>query len=277
MRGRWKAAVVLLVVGGLVLRTLRRKRPRPVPESWPVNFGHRGDPSRFLENTRSSFRGALQAGAGGLELDVHVTRDGHPVVIHDETVDRTMGGAGVVTGMTLDEVRRLGAGGDGVPTLREILVEFSGVPVNLDIKDHDRPGAERMVLDVLRQAGAEDRVLVASESHRVLRRFRRAARGGIRTGASRREVAVFYGLSLLRLERLIRPGYAALQVPPTYRRLRLLTPRFVEAAHAVGLRVDAWTINEAGRMRELLDLGVDGIMTDDPGLLTEVLEGRGSG
>jgi glycerophosphoryl diester phosphodiesterase len=275
MNGRWKAALVLLALGGLLVVALRRERPRRVPEAWPVNFGHRGDPTRFLENTRSSFRGALRAGAGGLELDVRITRDGHPVVMHDGTVKRTMGGPGVVSGMTLDEVRRLGAGGDGVPTLREVLVEFPGVPVNLDIKDRGRPGAEKMVLDVLRQTGAEHRVLVASESHRVLRRFRRAARGDFLTGASRGEVAAFFGLSLLRLERLVRPAYAALQVPPSYGRLRLLTPRFVAAAHAVGVRVDAWTINEAGRMRELLDLGVDGVMTDDPGLLAEVLEGRG--
>lgn len=272
-----KTALGLLALGGLVAVALRRERPRRAPEGWPVNIGHRGDPTRFPENTLSSFRGALAAGAEGLELDVRLTRDGHPVVMHDGTVERTTDGFGALSGMTLDEVRRLDVGGDGVPTLREVFQSFPGVHVNLDIKDRDRPGAERVVLDVLREAGAADRALVASAHHRVLRKFRGAAGGGFRTGASRWEIAVFYGLSLLRLERLIRPAYAALQVPVTHGRLRILTPRFVAAARASGVRVDAWTINRADQMREVLDLGVDGVMTDDPGLLAEVLQNRGPG
>lgn len=256
---------------------LRRGGGRPVRVGWPANVGHRGASARFPENTLASFRAALEAGAGGLELDVRVTRDGHPVVMHDATVDRTTDGFGAVSGMTLEAVRRLsaaGSPGEGVPTLREVLQEFPAVPVNIDIKDRGLPGAEKVVLGVLREAGAADRVLVASADHRVLRRFRRAAGGEFDTGASRREIALFYALSRLRLERLIRPAYAALQVPVDYGPLRLLTPRFVRAAHAVGARVDAWTINEPGSMRELLDLGADAVMTDKPDVLAEVLRER---
>ena len=261
---------------------LRGGGARPVLRAgWPVNVGHRGASVRFPENTLASFRAALEAGAGGLELDVRVTRDGHPVVMHDATVDRTTDGSGAVAGMTLAEVRRLDAGqsdaGEPVPTLREVLTEFPGVSVNVDIKDTRLPGAEEIVLDMLRGAGATGRVLVASPSHRLLRRFRKVGGGECDTGASRAEVGVFWGLSLLRLERLTRPAYAALQVPISYGPLPLVTPRFVRAAHSRGVRVDAWTINDAGQMRTLLDLGVDSIMTDRPEELTKVLGHRTPG
>src|SRR4028118_1901630 len=111
-----------------------------------------------------------------------------------------------------------------------------------------------------RGVGAPGRGLVASADYGVLRRFRRAAGGEFYTGASRREIAVFYAMSLLRLERLVRPAYVALQVPVYYGPLRLLTPRFVRAARSVGVRVDVWTVNDPDRMREVLDLGADAAM-----------------
>lgn len=270
------AAALTTALACAAAAALRRGRVRPIRDGWPANVGHRGLSARFPENTLASFRAALEAGAGGLELDVRVTRDGHPIVMHDATVDRTTDGFGAVAGMTLEAVRRLGVGGtgEGVPTLREVFEEFPGARVNIDIKDGDLPGAEKVVLDVLREADVADRVLVASADHRVLRRFRRASGGEFDTGASRREIAVFYALSRLRLERLLRPAYAALQVPVDYGPLRILTPRFVRAAHSVGARVDAWTINEPGRMREVLDLGADVVMTDRPDVLAEVLRER---
>ncbi len=279
MAKRWKFSLAALVLAAVALEALGRTARRPVRAGWPVNVGHRGASVRFPENTLAAFRAALEAGAGGLELDVHLTRDGHPVIMHDATVDRTTDGFGAVAGMTLEAVRRLAAGrpGEGIPTLREVFEEFPGVSVNIDIKDRDLPGAEKVVLNVLREAGAADRVLVASAEHRVLRRFRRASRREIDTGASRREIAVFFVLSRLGLERLIRPAYAALQVPVDYGRLRILTPRFVRAAHSRGVRVDAWTINEPDQMRGLLDLGVDSIMTDRPEELTKVLGGQAAG
>ena len=269
----------MLVLTGAAVAALRRGAPRPVRSAWPANVGHRGASGRLPENTLASFRAALEAGAGVLELDVRVTRDGHPVVMHDATVDRTTDGFGTVRGMTLGAVRRLSAGrpGEKVPTLREVFEEFPDAAVNLDIKDWDLPGAEKAVLGVLREVGAAGRVLVASADNGVLRRFRRAAGGEFYTGASRREIAVFYAMSLLRLERLVRPAYVALQVPVYYGPLRLLTPRFVRAARSVGVRVDVWTVNDPDRMREVLDLGADAVMTDRPEELAKVLARRASG
>ena len=133
------------------------------------------------------------------------------------------------------------------------------------------------MLGLMRMAGVAKRVLVYSADHRFLRRFRSAAGGEFYTGASLREIAVFYAMSLLRLERLVRPSYVALQVPVIYGPLRLLTPRFVRAARSVGVRVDVWTINDPALMREVLDLGADAVMTDHPEALARVLEGRAAG
>jgi glycerophosphoryl diester phosphodiesterase len=283
----------LLAVAGvglpLAVLVFRKREPRTIRSDWPVNFAHRGASARAPENTLEAFRLAVEAGAGGLELDVHMTRDGEVVVIHDATVDRTTDGSGGVAGMGLDELRGLDAGyrfsPDGgrtypyrgrrlrIPTLAEVYEEFPATSVNIDIKE-PQPGAEGAVLQVIRNAGVEERSLVVSDDHSVVRRFRKVSGGHIPTGASRLEIATFYISSRLRLERLVHPAYDALQVPVEHRGITLVTPRFVEAAHSRGVRVDVWTINAPGEMRRLLDLGVDVIMTDRPETLAGVLGGR---
>ena len=266
-----------------------RRGTRKLQDDWPVNFAHRGASARAPENTLEAFRLAVEAGASGLELDVHVTRDGEVVVIHDPTVDRTTDGSGAVAAMTLEEIWRLDAGysfspdggrtfpyrgrGLRIPTLAEVYSEFPDACVNADIKK-ELPGAEEAVLRVIRGAGAEGRTLIASTDHPVIRRFRRVSEGRVATAASRREIAAFYFLSRLRLEALVRPQYAALQVPVEHHGITIVTPRFVAAAHSRGVRVDVWTINEVAEMRRLLDLGVDMLMTDRPEALEDLLAKR---
>ena len=284
--------LVLISLSGLacfVALILWKGNKRTLRGEWPVNLAHRGASALAPENTIEAFRLAAEVGAGGLEHDVHMTRDGHIVVIHDATVDRTTSGTGAVSEMTLDELRRLDAGhnfspdggparpyrgrGVRVPTLEEVLEEFPAVAVNIEIKT-GTPGIEETVLGVLREANALGRVLVVSTRHATVKRFRRISGGNVSTGASRWEIGVFYISSRFRLERLVRPAYDALQVPLRHRGIPVVTPRFVRAAHARGVRVDAWTINQADEMRRLLDLGVDVIMTDRPGTLAEVLQRR---
>jgi glycerophosphoryl diester phosphodiesterase len=273
----------------LVAIVLRKGGARTLRDDWPANFAHRGASARAPENTLEAFRLAVEAGAGGLELDVHMTRDGEIVVIHDATVDRTTEGFGVVAEMTFDDLRSLDAGyrfspdggcthpyrrrGVRIPTLAEVYEQFPDASVNIDIKE-PQPGVEEAVLRVIQEAGAEGRSLVVSANPAVVWRFRRVRGGRISTGASRLETGAFYLLSKLRLERLCRPAYDALQVPVEYEGITLATPRFVEAAHSRGVRVDVWTINEPGEMRRLLDLGADVLMTDHPETLTDVVEGR---
>ncbi|MGH3144418.1 MAG: glycerophosphodiester phosphodiesterase [Rubrobacter sp.] len=278
----------LAALGYFVAATLCRRESLKVEGDWPANFAHRGDSTRAPENTLEAFGKAVEEGAGGLELDVHLTGDGHVVIIHDATADRTTDGSGPVAETTLDELRRMDAGygfsPDGgrtypyrglglvVPTLAEVFEAFPGVAINVDIKPLSAD--EEVVLQVVRDAGSEGRTLIVSEHHGVVRRVRGLSGGRVATGASRLEITVFYVSSLLRLEGLLDPDYTALQVPVEYGPLTLVTRRFVEAAHARGVRVDVWTVNDPAEMHRLLDLGVDVIMTDLPETLAGVLAER---
>jgi glycerophosphoryl diester phosphodiesterase len=288
-RKRFLIAATAVLSGAFVAVTLLKRERRTAGRLWPVNFAHRGASARAPENTLEAFRLAVEAGAGGLELDVRMTRGGEVGVIHDATVDRVTDGSGAVAGMTLDEVRCFDAGysfsPDGgrtfpyrgravrIPTLAEVYEEFPDIYVNADIKEA-QPEAEEAVLSVIKDAAAEGRTLVASTDHAVLRRFRKVSGGHISTGASRREIAAFYVLSRLHLEALVSPAYEALQVPVEHRGIKLVTPRFVRAAHSRGVRVDVWTINDVAEMNQLLDLGVDVIMTDRPEVLESLLRER---
>lgn len=276
-------------VGVLIVVALRKSGTRDPKVGWPVNFAHRGASARAPENTLEAFRLAAESGAGGLETDVHMTRDRHVVAIHDDTVDRTTEGSGAVRDMTLRQLRDLDAGyrftPDGgatypyrgrevrVPELEEVFREFPEQAVNIDIKER-QPGIEEAVLGIIERAGAGDRTLVVSEEASVVERFREVSGGKVRTGASRAEIRRFYYLSRLRLEMLLRPRYDALQVPVDHGGRALVTPRFVEAARSIGVRVDVWTIDDPREMRRLLDLGAGVIMTNRPEALELVLRER---
>src|SRR5688572_23619831 len=206
--------ISLVGLACFVALILRKGKTRTVPGEWPVNLAHRGASALAPENTIDAFRLAVEAGAGGLELDVHMTRDRQIVVIHDATVDRTTNGSGAVSEMTLDELRGFDAGhnfspdggptrpyrgrGVRVPTFGEVLEEFPRVPVNIEIKA-GTPGIEEMVLGVLHEADALGRALVVSTPHAIVKRFRKVSGGHVSTGASRWEIGVFYFASRLLL------------------------------------------------------------------------------
>lgn len=271
---------------------LRRKRNSTEgfvrKRGWPAGFAHRGASALTPENTLEAFRMAVEAGARGLELDVHMTRDGEIVVLHDSTVGRTTDGSGPIRAMSLAELKTLDAGyrftldgvnhpyrGRGIqaPTLAEVFREFPEAVVNFEIKERGA-GIEEAVLREIQNADAEKRTLVTAEKYDVIRRFREVSAGTVPTAASRLEIGVFYLLSRLRLEHLLRPAYDALQVPVSHRGIELVTRRFLDAAHARGVRVDVWTVDDPAEMRRLLDLGADGIMSNRPDLLARMLEER---
>jgi glycerophosphoryl diester phosphodiesterase len=275
------------VLAGLFLgRRGAQDHLTPKPKDWPVNFAHRGGADIAPENTLEGFRNGIKVGAGVLELDVHTTADGHVVVIHDATVDRTTESTGAVREMTLAEIQSLDAAyrftSDGgrtfphrgkdvrVPTLEEVYDEFGELPMNIEIKGK-RPGIEEAVWRIIEAAGAEERTLVVSESMTTIRRFRDASGGRVATASSSVELISFYLLSRLGLSGLSRPRYQALQGPETYHGLRIVTSGFIRAAHERGLRVDVWTIDTEADMRRLLGYGVDGIMTDQPDVLAKIL------
>lgn len=251
-------------------------------------FAHRGASGTHPENTLPAFAAGLAAGADRLELDVHATADGHVVVLHDPAVDRTTNGTGPVKVLSLAALRALDAGhaftaadgshpfrGQGVlvPTLRELLAAHPDVALNIEIKQDDPPIVGRVLAD-LDAFGARDRTLLAAEHHHIMERIRAEAPDAI-TGSSAVEVADF--VYRLRDGRLggYRPLGFALQVPPAFGGTEIVTAESVAAAHGLGLEVHVWTINDEAEMARLLDLGVDGLMTDLPALGTAVLRRRG--
>jgi glycerophosphoryl diester phosphodiesterase len=220
---------------------------------------------------------------------VHATADGHVVVLHDATLDRTTDGTGPVASITLAELRRLDAGfrfmapdgsypfrgrDIGVPTLCELLEAHPDVPFNIEVKQGDPPIVDA-VLAALDRYDARGRTLLAAEHHDIMERIRAAA-PEVLTGASTVDVADF--VFRLRDGRLAdyRPAAAALQVPPEHGGTPIVTAESVAAAQRVGLEVHVWTINDEGEMERLLDLGVDALMTDFPARAAAVLRRRGS-
>jgi glycerophosphoryl diester phosphodiesterase len=216
----------------------------------------------------------LAAGAERLELDVHASADGVVVVIHDADLERTTEGHGPVRGQPFGALKRLDAGrGERIPSLEELLEAFPGVPLNIEVKQGEPPIVAR-VLATLDRYGARESTLLAAEHADIMRQIRLAAPDML-TSHCAAEVVEF--VSLLAEGRLAgyRPPGIAWQVPPAHLGTPIVTPEFVAAAHDLGTEVHVWTINDAAEMHRLLDLGVDGIMTDVPALGCRVLRERG--
>ena len=247
----------------------------------PVLIAHRGGSRLAPENTLPAFVSAVEEwGADMLELDVHLTRDGEIVVIHDPTVDRTTNGTGFVRDFSLPELRELDAAhhfrdlegrhslrgtGVTVPTLQEVLDACPNVWVNAEIKEE---AVARPLVDLLAARAEEHRVLVAAE----FERNRRAARGYRGPwGASRRQCALFWLVHRLPGGGRYTPPADVFQVPEWWKGRRVVTRRFVEQAHRRNIPVHVWTVDDPADMRRLLSWGVDGIQSDRPDLLSEVL------
>ncbi|MGD8331487.1 MAG: glycerophosphodiester phosphodiesterase [Acidobacteriota bacterium] len=253
--------------------------------SRPRVFGHRGAAALAPENTLPSFAVAAHLGAGYLELDVHGTADGTIVVLHDETVDRTTEATGPVRAMRWSEVERLDAGfrfqvgggmpiyrGQGVriPTLEAVLKAFPDHYFNIEIKQ-EKPAIVDETVAILRNAGVATRTLLAAESGSIMGEIREAVGDEIVTGSSTDDVLEFYGHLVAGTLDGYRPPGVALQIPPQVGGRILVERQSIEAAHGVGLEVHVWTINDATEIERLLALGVDGVMSDAPGLVAQAV------
>ncbi len=250
----------------------------------PFGFAHRGGALRWPENTLVAFRGAAELGYRHIETDVRETADGHLVCFHDPTLERTTDGRGELRHHTLEELARLDAGyhfvengshphrgaGVRIPTLEETLATDSRLKYNLEVKLND-PALARRLWELIDHHGIHDDVLVASEHDAVTDAFRALSRGRVATSAGRKRALGFWARALTHRWRYAMFPFDALQIPPTFRGRQVVTPRFVEAAHHHGIQIHVWTINERPEMQSLLARGVDGLMTDIPELLLEVL------
>jgi glycerophosphoryl diester phosphodiesterase len=218
-----------------------------------------------------AFEAAVRLGYRYLETDVHVTSDGVLVAFHDDHLARVTDREGVIGDLPWSEVRRARvAGREQIPLLEELLASFPDARINVDCK-HD--AAVDALAEVLHRTNALDRVCLAAFSDRRLGRLRVRVGHEVAVSLGPKGVArlraASFGLPSGRL-----PAHCA-QVPPGRGHARIVDERFVRAAHARGLQVHVWTIDDADQMRDLLDLGVDGIMTDRPALLKQVLADRG--
>jgi glycerophosphoryl diester phosphodiesterase len=231
----------------------------------PIAFAHRGA-APGLENTLAAVDRVVALGFGYLETDVRVTRDGVAVLLHDASLDRTTDRTGPVRALPWAEVARARVGGaEPVPRLDELLGSYPGLRVNIDVKT---PAAVEPLVEVIRRTGAVDRVCIGSFYDRLIPMVRDRLGDRLCTSLGPREVLA------LRLGALRRTDAGCAQVPPGLLRIRVIDPRFVAAAHRRGLPVHAWTVNDPAEMNRLLDLGVDGIMSDDAPALRDVLVAR---
>ncbi len=226
------------------------------------------------ENTLHAFRHAVALGYRYLETDVHATSDGVLLAFHDDALDRVTDTRGLLSRLTADEVKVARIGGEhAVPTMAELLEEFPDCRFNIDIKS---AAAVQPLADLLERTGSADRVCIGSFSQRRIDAFRRATGGRVATSAAPLEVGLFMALpSAGAARRATRGRVSALQVPHRRGALPIVTRSLVRRAHAAGVHVHVWTVDEPDEMDELLDLGVDGLITDRTDVLKQVLTRRG--
>jgi glycerophosphoryl diester phosphodiesterase len=241
--------------------------------SGPLVFAHRGGSALAPENTLAAFANGLALGADGIELDVHLSRDGAVVVHHDRMLDRTTSLRGDVRERTADELRRA-----DVPGLAEVLSAHPDARVIVELKVNS-PEMAQGVVDVVRRAGAVDRVCIGSFGTRVLRTVR-ALEPAIATSASREEVRwALYRSWITRASSRAggstRAGgsgrYVGFQIPELAGSTRVVSRRFIQAAHNRGLGVQVWTVDLAEDARRLLEWGVDGLITDRPDIIVPMV------
>ena len=251
----------------------------------PLVFAHRGGAALAPENTVAAFDRGLALGADGLELDVRLSRDGVVVVHHDRRVDRTTDLRGFLSSFTADELARADAGanfdiqgarpfrgrGIGVPTLESVLSRYRDCRIVIEMKVNSAELA-RAVVACVRAAGAEDRVCLGSFGSRVLRAARDLA-PAIATSAAREEVrwALYRCWCRWPVSRVRYSGY---QIPELAGRMRVVSPRFIDAAHRAGLGVQVWIVNAEADARRLLEWGVDALVTDRPDAIVPLVHRR---
>ena len=249
-------------------------------------FAHRGGAGEAPENTLPAFATAIALGYRYLETDVHLTRDGVLVAFHDARLDRVTDRGGAIAELGIADVEAADAGhaftADGgksfpfrgagirVPRLEELLVRWPDARINIDPKSDE---CVAPLVALIERMAAWERVCIGSFSDRRLARVRRLSGGRACTSMGPR--AITLARAAAGAGRMPRQGADCLQVPPRFGPVAIVTARFLSAAHRARLPVHVWTINDQATMHQMLDLGVDGVMTDQLGILRDVMAARG--
>jgi len=290
MKKKIALSVLGVILLALVLMAVFAKRAPDHPYyaddlPYPLVIAHQGGDGLWPGDTMFAFEHAAALGVDVLEMDLHITQDGVLVINHDETVDRTTNGSGNIEDTTLAELKTLDAGhqwsddgGETFPyrgmgitltTLEEVFQAFPKYQMTIEIKTTERSMAKPFC-DMIRAYDMQDKILVASFLDERMTDFRLTC-PEVATSSARQETTVFVLLSKVYLGRLYSPAFNALQVPEESSGITVMTAQFVRAAHERNLRVEPWTIDDPEQMKQYINWGVDGIITDRPDLMLEVL------
>ena len=286
--------VIVILAGIYVYLAMQTGKPAIVRAifkreiSRPLVFAHRGGGGLFPENTLEAFKYSAEMGVDVLELDVHSTSDGALVVMHDGNVERTTNGSGQVNQMTLAELKNLDAGyqftSDGgktfpyrgkgirIPTLQEIFDSFPSMTFNVEPKQAE-PSVTKPLCEMIRARNMTEKVIVGSFRQIAIDEFR-AECAEVATAATPSEVSEFLAMYKIGLGESYSPPMQVLQIPENVGSLQVVSKDFIETARKLNLKVHVWTINQTDDMQRLIEMKVDGIMTDYPDRLLNLLNKR---
>jgi glycerophosphoryl diester phosphodiesterase len=260
----------------------------------PLVIAHQGGELLAPSNTMAAFRMAADMGVDVIETDIHITKDGHLVAIHDPTVDRTTNGTGAVADMTLEKLQGLDAGyhfqdldgeksfrGKGVqiPTVEQMFKEFGDIRIEIEIKDSNPPDnydeMAQKLWELIEEYEMEDKVLVAAFDQEIIKKFDSYAKGRVALAGGEQEITRFVIFHKLFMRNLYLPEVDAFQIPQEQSNLDLTNQRLINDAQRSGLQVHYWTIDDKETMRYLLERGADGLITNRPDLMIELLDEMG--
>ncbi len=281
--------IFLLVINLFPVKQIKQKKF--FNHTRPLVIAHQGGELLAPSNTMTAFTNAADLGVDVIETDIHITKDGHLVTIHDPTVDRTTNGKGKVEELTLEEIQSLDAGyhfkdlegiqsfrGKGVyiPTVEEVFQAFGDLKIEIEIKDDNPP--ERIeeiaskLWDLIEKYQMEDKILIGSFNQEIVETFERYAKGRVAILAGREEVKSFVVFHKFFLRNLYVPKVDVFQIPMEDSGFDLTDQRLINGAHRLGMEIHYWTIDDPAEMEKLIDGGADGILTNRPDLLLELLE-----
>lgn len=257
----------------------------------PLVMAHQGGQHLAPASTLEAFKNARDLGVDIIEFDIHMSKDGYLIPIHDPTLDRTTDGTGRINNLTLEEIQSVDAGakfqdldgeysfrgkGISLPTVEEVFKEIPNMRWNIEIKDTNDPELYRPIAEklwsLMEKYELEDKVLVASFDQNIIDTVLDVSNGKAIVAGGRQEVTKFVILHKLFLNGLYRPSVDAIEIPTKESIINLKDKKVIRGAQKQGMDVHYWTINDRETMKELIELGADGIITDRPDILIELLE-----
>jgi len=284
--------IILLVINLFPVKQIKQKSF--FNHTRPLVIAHQGGELLAPSNTMAAFQNAANMGVDVLETDIHITKDGHLVTIHDASVDRTTNGKGKIEDLTLAEIQDLDAGyhfknlegnhnfrGKGVyiPTVEEMFQTFKDIKIEIEIKDDNPPERIKEIAsklwDLIVEYQMEEKILIGSFDQDILNTFDRYAKGRVALSAGRQEVKNFVVTHKFLLRNLYVPHVDAFQVPVEDSGFDLTDQRLIDGAHRLGMEIHYWTIDDPDTMEKLIDSGADGILTNRPDLLLKLIEEKG--